>query len=218
MFTLCLTAFGCKRKVDTAASINIQIPEMRGSQKNLSALSFPSTGTLCFIANATASDIKSTQDTCLPEIGILSQFGKPGEEIILNSVPSGDNRKFEIYLFIVSAGQTCPAADFETLIKLDYSKFYSVGMVDGISISKDEETVNIDIAFPGAANSFLPKYSALGCAGNVAPVTPTAEYAPEKVNLGGGIITGGSYKIRASVGGNVSSKEITGGSYKIKVK
>lgn len=114
-------------------------------------------GSLCYLVNVRASDIKKTSSACFPELGVYTSLLSPGTEIEL-SIPSGEKREIELWGYHPQAGQTC---DSLGLIQLEQApsilksdRFYLLGKTAPVDLTRAVETVSLDISVPNPANHY----------------------------------------------------------------
>jgi len=160
-----------------------------------------------------ADDIPSLAgSSCSPKTGIVAGFVESGGTIQVE-VPRGENRTFELFLYLMADGETtaCPPMG-KVFAAADLSKIYSLGKTANVAIRNAVEDVTITADFPGVSQTIATTNSMPPSCGAVAlPTTPPRQ----RISSASGIATGGGMKLTGRVG-DVKGTTLTGGGVRLK--
>lgn len=161
----------------------------------------------CFMLNVTASDLPSTSSSsCSIPAGSFAGSVAPGSAVTVQ-VPKGDGRKFEVLAYFrLSSSAPCPSG--KSVNDFDRSRTALLGSVNGISIQKDEEAVDINIALPTAM--LVSQYNL--------PASCEPSTSPSRLRPVSGVAAGATaagYKVSATAGGPSQTVSTTNGGYKV---
>lgn len=235
-----LWALGCSRKPDAElATVSIMAPaalaptpavlnqkdKLRKTNQNqkqnqlttLAAL--PTDRKLCYGVSISGPGIdKTAASQCSPELSATAGFVEAGGlmEVV---IPKGEGRRIELYLFAQKAGENNPCPQMGSVLPLTRLKqVYLLGKVEGLSLLKDVEEVEIPITFSGIEQNITQTLALpSSCLGNQDPDGNENHkrfgiYTSSQKSLGAG------YKLYGVVGKPTDSKVLSGGGFKLIVK
>lgn len=208
-------SFGCSRQAadnGNSSRIVIQAP---GGQGKVGALSFPANRKACYGINVTGDGIDgAVGSVCSPATGVVAGFVEPGQQISA-SVPQGSNRKLELFVYLMpeNDNSTCPGMS-PTFSASQLTNIYSVAIVNGLSLNKPEQIVELTAVFPGVANHLAAAMS-MPATCVAAPGGNGSNPHNFHVSAGTQNATGGIYKLQARAHGGPGAKEASGGTYKL---
>lgn len=218
-----LGSSACTKKNENSGSsvISLSVPDVGGSAKGTNAnqkvgsfAALPANRRACFGINVIADDIPAIGTECSPKMGIVAGFVESGGTIQVE-VPRGENRTFELYLYLLPDGETmsCPTMG-KTFAAADLPKLYNLGSTPNIAIRNAVEEVTITASFPGLTQSLLATNSLPSSCGAVAaPSTPPKQ----RTSAASGVAIGGSIKLIGRVG-DVKGTALTGGGIRLKTQ
>lgn len=170
--TLLFVSAACQRsEVDREMSkLTIQTPTADLGSKKLSAMGvdLPTDKRVCYGINVFSNDIATTrQSSCHSPLSLTAGFVSEGEALSL-MVPKGSDRNFELYVYLTDLGANCPSwSEAFQQVPSNYLKVYKSGITQGITLSKEEETVVINLDFPGVENHVAGQNNETRCLGGV---------------------------------------------------
>lgn len=155
-FAVFTAGAGCSRPSEAGiSSVSIRAPGREQFHK-ASALHqpFPPEKKVCFGLQVLGPDIPLAQaNSCAPKVGITSGFVAEGE-LLTVTVPKGSDRTFELLVYLAEPSEKCPAFDpaFQSH-HVQLSRTHVSGRRAGVKLEKDEESVILELNFPGAGTS-----------------------------------------------------------------
>lgn len=212
----------CTKKAENTGSsvISLNVPDVSSSgkssgpgQKVGSFAALPANRRACFGINILADDIPSLAgSTCSPKTGIVAGFVESGGTIQVE-VPRGENRTFELYLYLMADGETaaCPTMG-KVFAAADLPKLYNLGSTSNVAIRNAVEDVTITASFPGLSQTVATTNSMpASCGAIAAPSAP----ANQRVSTAAGVAVGGGIKLVGRIG-DVKGTTLTGGGVRLK--
>lgn len=209
-------SFGCSRQAadnGNSSRILIQAP---GGHGKVGALSFPVNRKACYGINVTGNGIEGAAGTtCSPSTGVIAGFVEPGQQISA-AVPQGSDRTLELYVYLLpeNDSSSCPGMS-PAFSATQLLNIYRVAKVEGLSLNKPEQVIELTAVFPGVNNHLAATFSM--------PATCTAAALPGNgsnpynfhVSTGMTMATGGTYKMQGRAHGSAPAQTASGGAYKL---
>ena len=221
LLVLAFAVAGCERANPPSPPSRIVIPIPSQSDflkaskvsSSVSALAVVDYNLLCFAANIKGPAIRTLSEACNVERGITTGSVAPGNELIIDDVPLGENYTFEIFgLLRNSATETCPAVNVAAW-NHPLTKIYLVGKTTGVKLIKQNEDVTVMLTMPDqAAHIAAQNLFPASCGG------PTSGLkAKGRVLLGADVLTSTRFKLKYRISFKEESKILaTGTTFKIK--
>ena len=215
-FAVVLGFGACSPTAHTGSSqLKILIPKSTGIRAESSGAHLKSVDwdQACYTVNVTAVDIPNLSTTaCQIPVGILAGTVPAGGTLTLD-VPRGSARKLEVFLFKrPSPGSQCPTLA-GTFGNLDPGSFVRVGLVPSFDASAASVSVDVNLTLPNAGDSVVTQYqlSKTCTALNTTPMTGSG------VEIAHAVLSGGRYKMNATLRDSSSGLTLKGGSYVMKL-
>lgn len=210
------TAVACAKKQDNGGTSVISLVAPEGRSNKVGAFAaLPSNRRACFGVNITADDIASVPGTaCSPKAGIVAGFVESGGTIQIE-VPRGDNRKFELYMYLMAEGETvaCPTMA-RVFASSELPKLYFLGATPNISIRKAVEDVTITADFPGLSQTLAVTNSyPASCVAATTPNLPPSQ----AISTATGNAVGSGIRLSGRIG-EVKDVVLVGGGIRLKTK
>lgn len=155
------TLWGCTRPTLDRSNVIIKTPVLGGSESSLEN-ALPANKKACYAINVNAADITSAPVGpvgCGLRLGQASGFVPEGAELTVE-VTKGQNRNFELLVYLAEASEACPSLGSETFSVSNTNKIYMSGKAQNVNIANDAEVVKIALDFPGESQSIA---SVLSC-------------------------------------------------------
>lgn len=218
-FVLSFAVTGCERASPPSPPSRIVIPipsqfDFLKSSKvstSVSALAVVDYNLLCFAVNIKGPAIRTLSEACNVERGITTGSVAPGNELIIDDVPLGENYTFEIFgLLRNNATETCPAVNVAAW-NHPLTKIYLVGKTTGVKLIKQYEDVTIMLTMPDqAAHIAVQNLFPASCGGPT-----TGLKAKGRVLLGADVLTSARFKLKYRISYKEESRVLSGSTLKI---
>lgn len=128
----------------------------------------------CYAVNVTAADLPTAVDVCSPATGVVAGFA-PANTNLEVIVPQGFSRKIELlmYLYPKTSTEPCPSITAKVNSAI-LNSVYVVGTVPSVNFLNAEETISIEVNFPGLSQHIAQQFSLpANCATGATPVGET---------------------------------------------
>jgi hypothetical protein len=158
---LCLSCFSsCERAVKKEFSqIEIVIPRQDSQNQKASAQSAIDYNKLCFAVNVRGQGIPAIQNNCDVAAGLRTGAVQPGGVLTVDAVPVGESLTFELYgLLRNSTSEPCPSVTAQQW-NFPLNKIFLVGHISNYKISKEDETLTIDVSLPASSAHLAAAFS-----------------------------------------------------------
>ena len=207
-------AAACTRPGSGGTSrIVIQSPQNFGK---VGTLSLPAGRTACWGANITGEGVRGANaSACSPATGVTAGYKPSGEEISAQ-VAKGQNRKIDLYVYLLPAGSTAACPGMAAVIPpAQLMDTYLVGSATADFV-EDTTVVEITATFPGLSQNLAATHSMPAtCTANAGvPGTPPP-FHPSPAQA---VVSDGTYTLRARVGIASLPGDLTNSSYRLKLK
>lgn len=224
---LIAVAAACSKKKpptsDGSSVISLQLPgavgqgkvqSKEGAGQNVSMATMPATRRACYGLSVTGQEIQSTPASlCSPKMGLVKGFVEAGGEIQME-VPRGDERTFELYLYLMAEGDVTPCPELgQRISAAQLSNVYFLGSATK-SILNAVEDITIQATFPGVAQTLSVANSYPASCAPAAPPQPKSGFG---IANAAQTATGGGMKMTARAGA-MTGTTLTGGGMKLKTK
>lgn len=189
-------------------------------QDQLTSLAvLPTDRKLCYGVSISGPGIdKTAASQCSPELSATAGFVEAGG-LIEVVIPKGEGRRIELFLFAQKVGENNPCPQMGSVLPPTRLKqVYLLGKVEGLSLLKDIEEVEIPITFSGIEQNIaqtlaLPPI----CLANQDPAV-NENHKRFGIYTSSQKSSGAGYKLYGVVGKPTDTKVLSGGGLKLIVK
>ncbi len=189
-------------------------------QDQLSPLAvLPTDRKLCYGVSISGPGIdKTAASQCSPELSATAGFVEAGG-LIEVVIPKGEGRRIELYLFAQKAGENNPCPQMGSVLPATRLKqVYFLGKVEGLSLVKDTEEVEIPITFSGIEQNIAQTLALpSSCLANQDPAV-NENHKHFGIYTSSQKSSGAGYKLYGVVGKPTDKKVLTGGGLRLIVK
>jgi hypothetical protein len=147
-------------KTPTMAALKLSTAQSISKQRITKAEALPTDRKICFAINVTGPGIETQPVKCLGSVGQVAGFTGENSELSL-VLPRGNDRNFELLIFLADPDKSCPTLTTDIINSSFLNRTFISGSAKNISLTKDSETVNILLNFPGLQNS-MAKDASIG--------------------------------------------------------
>ncbi len=202
-------------------SLTIAAPSTKPLNSKMGTLEkqLPTDRKICYAVSVSGPGIeKSAANPCSPELSMTAGFVEPGK-LIEVLVPKGDGRRIELYMFLQKVGEntSCPFMA-SPLPPVLLKQTYLLGKVEGVSLQKDSEEIEVPFSFSGLDQNIV---QTLNLPQSCLPIQdPIAGENGKRFGIytGAQKSSGGGYKLYGIVGKPTESKTASGGGFRIIAK
>jgi hypothetical protein len=207
---LLIFSLGCTRKGASLSNISIRTP-VQGMSGTL-----PGDRIACYGVSVRGPNIpESGPSTCSPNLGVVSGFVKSGQTLQVQ-VPKGDQRIFDVYLFLENVGQNVPCPQMGNHFAANQlGKIYFMGSTSNVTLTQDQQVVTVETTYPGDDQTIIAQFSYPGsCTAGI--ITHNA--AGFNVTSASQQASGGTITLTARAGTPLPRTVLTGGTIMLEVQ
>lgn len=213
VLSACALLAACQPASVDRSKIKIRIPtaaELQAAGK-VTSLALIDYNLLCFAVNVTGGPIPSQNLSCDVPKGVITGSVPQGGTLELD-VPYGEGMTFEVFgLLRTSTSVACPAVTADSW-NWPLKKVYSLGKTANIKVSLPDQSVEVMVAMPDAADHL---FASLSLPATCEP-TQTAPPTVGRVASGAGVLTGSTYKMYGRITSKNEIHEIQGSQFRIR--
>jgi hypothetical protein len=166
---------GCSRAQDDSSktSVTFRTPSAGSFSKIASSLSsktgevsaleaLPTDKKICYGINVTGPGITAPSVPCLTSVGTVAGFAPENSDLSI-VVPRGSGRSFELLVALVELDADCPSLSTAGLNSSTLNRTFISGRTDNVTLSNPEETVTIQLSFPGLDKAMAKEPNVASC-------------------------------------------------------